>query len=258
MVDRGSLLLRGWVVLLLATAVALSAGGRASAQEPHDAREILQAVVDNLRGGTMEGTYTFTVERPGRASRYVMAILSDGEERGLIRVVEPARDAGQAFLIDGDDLWVYNPRLGRSLRLPPSGRNNAFLGSDVSYNDLAGRDLEEDYTAALLPSEPGSLTLELTPRVGAPTPYGRVMVEVAADHLTPRRIEYYDQRGNVVKRMTLSDYTPAGGRHVPFRMVVEDVTRSGYRTEAVLSEAAFDIALPDGCFTLQALERGCN
>lgn len=257
MVDRGSQLLRGWVVLLLATAVALSAGGRAFAREPQDAREILQAVVDNLRGGAMEGTYTFTVQRPGRASRYVMAILSDGE-RGLIRVVEPTRDAGQAFLIDGDDLWVYNPRLGRSLRLPPSGRNNAFLGSDVSYNDLAGRDLEEDYIAALLPSEPGSLTLELTPRAGAPTPYGRVMVEVAADRLTPRLIEYYDQRGNVVKRMTLSDYTPAGGRHVPFRMVVEDMTRPGYRTEAVLSEATFEITLPEGCFTLEALERGCN
>ena len=107
-----------------------------------DADLLLRTVIDNIRGGAMEGVYTFVVERPGRVSEYVMEIASDGDRRGLIQVTAPPRDAGQAFLMDGDDLWVYNPRLGRSLRLPPSGRNNAFLGSDVNYNDIVGRDLE--------------------------------------------------------------------------------------------------------------------
>ena len=93
-----------------------------------DAEAVLRAVVDNLRGGAMEGTYTFVVERPGRTSQYVMEIVTDGDRRGYIRVIAPPRDAGQAFLMSGDDLWVYNSRLGRSLRLPPSGRSNAFFG----------------------------------------------------------------------------------------------------------------------------------
>lgn len=247
-----------WGSLALAVAVAiLPAQGTVTAQEP-DAEQIVRAVVDNLRGGTLAGTYTFTVERPNRTNQYVMEIISDGEDRGLIRVVEPPRDAGQAFLIDGDDLWVYNPRLGRSLRLPPSGRNNAFLGSDISYNDLAGRDLEEDYTPALLSSAGGMLTLELTPKPGAPTPYGKVILEVEAERLTPQRIDYYDQRGTVVRRAGLSEYTPVGDRWVPLRMMVEDVMRAGYRTEALLSDAQFGIDLPEGSFTLQALERGGN
>src|SRR5690606_18998338 len=173
-------------------------------------------------------------------------IVTDGGERGLIRIVAPPREAGQAFLMDGDDLWLYNPRLGRSLRLPPSGRSGAFLGSDVSYNDIVGRDLENDYIAAFAETEgetaegaaaagapeggapaggapegaapaggapaggapkgaapegggpDGVIVLELTPRPGAPTPYGRVVVGVDGASLTPRWIDYYDQRGQVV------------------------------------------------------------
>src|SRR5690606_13161740 len=131
-----------------------------------DASAVLEAVVDNLRGGPMRGTQTFVVERPGRITEYVMEIVTDGGERGLIRIVAPPREAGQAFLMDGDDLWLYNPGLGRSLRLPPSGRSGAFLGSDVSYNDIVGRDLENDYIAAFTETE--GETAEGAAAAGAP------------------------------------------------------------------------------------------
>lgn len=255
-----------------------------------DASAVLEAVVDNLRGGPMRGTQTFVVERPGRITEYVMEIVTDGGERGLIRIVAPPREAGQAFLMDGDDLWLYNPRLGRSLRLPPSGRSGAFLGSDVSYNDIVGRDLENDYIAAFAETEgetaegaaaagapeggapaggapegaapegggpDGVIVLELTPRPGAPTPYGRVVVGVDGASLTPRWIDYYDQRGQVVKRLTLAEYLEAGQRRVPQLMVVEDRIREGYRTVVRLDDVVLDAAVPETCFTLQALERGC-
>lgn len=260
-----------------------------------DPGAVLEAVLDNLRGGPLWGTYTFVVERPGRTTEYVMEMVSDGEQRGLIRVTAPPRDAGQAFLMDGDDLWVYNPRLGRSLRLPPSGRTGAFLGSDVSYNDMVGRDLEKDYTPSFASSEPAgsggaaetgmaqtgtaetgtaqtgmaqtgtvetgteaTIVLELTPRQGAPTPYGRVLIGVDPAALTPRWVDYYDQRGQVVKHLTLSDYVEAAGRRLPLLMMVEDRTREGYRTVVRVSDVELDTAVPETCFTLQALERGCR
>ena len=244
-------------LLLASVLIGILSFSAAHAAEP-DAAALLRMVVDNLRGGAMEGTYTFTVERPGRTNEYVMEIVADGDRRGYIRVVAPPRDAGQAFLMNGDDLWVYNPRLGRSLRLPPSGRTNAFLGSDVSYSDLAGRDLEKDYVAAVAVSAPDVLRLELTPAPGAPTPYGRVLIEVDPANLAPRWIDYYDQRGQVVKHLTFSGYLVVGERHVPLELVVEDRVREGYRTTVHLSDARFDVAVPEACFTLQALERGCR
>lgn len=254
-----------WIVLPCLVLLAVGAynaygafsAAAAGAGEP-DAEAILQAVIDNLRGGSIKGTYTFIVERPGRTSQYVMEIIADGDQRGLIRVVAPPRDSGQAFLMNGDDLWVYNPRLGRSLRLPPSGRSNAFLGSDVNYNDIAGRDLEKDYTPAVTQAGADALTLELTPNPGAPTPYGRVLIEVEQESLAPRQVDYYDQRDQVVKRLTFFDYLAVGARRVPLEMVVEDRVREGYRTIVRLSDVQFDVSVPESCFTLQALERGCR
>jgi len=258
---------RRQVQAIAATAVAVLtfAGGFACAawsagESFRDAGAVLEAVLDHLRGGPLRGTYTFVVERPGRSAEYVMEIVSDGLERGLIRIVAPPREAGQAFLMDGDDLWLYNPRLGRSLRLPPSGRSSAFLGSDVSYNDIVGRDLERDYVVAFGSGSlaaRGTIVLELTSRAGAPTPYGRVLIGVDEASVVPTWIDYYDQRGQVVKRLTLSEYLQHGDRLLPQLMVVEDRTRDGYRTVVRLTGVELNAAIPEACFTLQALERGC-
>jgi len=68
-------LARRQVQAVAATAVAVLAavGGLAclasSAGESFsDAGAVLDAVLDHLRGGPLRGTYTFVVERPGRAA----------------------------------------------------------------------------------------------------------------------------------------------------------------------------------------------
>ena len=132
------------------------------------------------------------------------------------------------------------------------------MGSDLSYSDIVGRDLEKDYAPEVAQSDRDTLVLALTPRPGAPTPYGLVRIEVEADSLAPRWVDYYDQRGQVVKRLTLSEYFPVGERRIPLEMVVEDRAREGYRTIARLSDVQFGISVPEACFTLQALERGCR
>lgn len=92
-------------------------------------------------------------------------IVSDGVARSLIRVVVPSREAGQAFLQDGDNLFLYNPRLRRSL--PPSAQSDA-LGSDLLYSDLSGRDLETDYRVELTCTDAETVELSLTPRPDRP------------------------------------------------------------------------------------------
>lgn len=228
------------------------------AAAPTDAHAVLRAIEDNHRGGTGTGTITLTVARPDRRTEYVMTVWSDGEDRGLVRVTAPARDAGQAFLKVGDNLWVYAPRLKRTLRLPPSGRSESFLGSDISYSDLSGRDVEQDYTARITSADGRTVVLELIPRPGAPTPYGRLTVTADAQSYAPLEWTFYDQRGQAVKRVTFSEHTKVGARSFPTRTVVEDLLRPGYRTTAVYTNYRFGVKLPEACFTLAALEQGCE
>ncbi len=224
--------------------------------QAQDASAALDAVMDNLRGGSLEATLILRVERPDRSTQYVMAFVSDGEERALVRVLEPPRDAGQAYLTVGENLWIYNPRLKRTLRLPPSGRNDRFLGSDLSYSDLAGRDLERHYTVTL--AENGSeLVFTLSPKPGAPTPFGRVVVTAEAERRVPKEVVYHDQRGNPVKRIVFSGVVEAQALFFPTRIEVIDLTREGYRTTLEMRDLRLGVEIPEACFRPEALERGC-
>lgn len=230
----------------------------ATLQAAADPQAVLRAIEDNHRGGAGKATITLTVARPDRQTEYVLAIWTDGQDRGLVQVKAPARDAGQAFLKIGDNLWIYNPRLKRTLRLPPSGRTESFLGSDVSYSDLSGRDAEQDYTPRIVGDDGTTIVLELLPKPGAPTPYGKVVVRADARTFAPLEWLLYDQRGQAVKRITFAAHTRIGTRLFPTRTVVEDLLRSGYRTTAAYTEIRFGVPVPEACFTQRALEQGCE
>lgn len=242
----------GTLALLLALALAPLASAQGD-----DAQAVLDRVLDNLRGLSQRATLTLTVARPDRTTEYRMEVVSDGDQRSLVRVVAPPREAGQAFLSVGSTLLVYNPRLGRSLRLPPSGRSNAFLGSDLSYDDLAGEEYRDQYDVSIASSDASGIVLELVPHPEAPTPYGRLEFAVDPDGTTPRRLTFFDQRATAVKRIEFGDVREVDGRRVPERFEVVDLVKDGYRTVASWTDASYGIDVPERCFTEAALERGC-
>jgi len=222
------------------------------------AQDVLDRVVENLRGVSQWATLELTVQRPDRTTDYEMQIVTDGDKRSLARVTAPPREAGQAFLSIDTNLLIYNPRLGRSLRLPPSGRSNAFLGSDLSYDDLAGEEYKDQYDATISAQDADAITLDLTPHPEAPTPYGKLEFRVRPGSYVPLSLTFFDQRGNAVKRMTFSDFVEVRGKTVPERFEVVDLLKDGYRTVASWTGVDYDTPVPDRCFTEAALERGCR
>lgn len=240
------------LVLMIFLSIATWAG----AQERGEA--ILDALLDAQRGGqTMRGTVTMTVARPDQERVYQIEMVSDGDERSLIRVVAPSRDAGQAFLRDGQNLYLYSPRLRRTLRLPPSGQTDSFLGSDISYGDLSGRDLATDYTVSITDETTTAIELTLVPLPGAPTPYGQVVLTADAETLAPLEYVFFDQRETAVRRLTFADFVAVDDLSFPTRTEIENLLRPGEKTTMVIEDHEFGIDVPPACFEQRALERGC-
>ncbi len=220
---------------------------------------LLHRALNALRGPPMEAELWLTVERPSGTSRYRIWLYTDGDRRSLFRVLAPARMQNQGFLVDGNRIWIYDPRFRRTLELPPSGKGQRFLGSDLAFEDLAGRGLEQDYRVALGGREEGRIVLVLTPRPEAPTPYGRLEVVLEASTGAPIAFIYYDQRGRAVKRVRFTAKTAvAPGRYLITQGVVEDLLHPGWATAFALKGVRPLKSVDPACFTLAALERGCR
>lgn len=223
------------------------------------ADEILATIVNSQRGGQSgRSTISMQVMKAGKETRFEIHSVSDGNERSLIQVVAPAKDAGQAFLTSGDNLWIYNPRLKRTLRLPPSGRSDSFLGSDISYSDLGGRDLETDYSATIVEQSAETVTLELIPAELAPTPYGKVLIIADRQSLAPLKQTFFDQRETPVREIIFDNFVMLDELSFPTYLEVRNLLKEGDHTIIEISDYSFGMAIPESCFQQQALERGCQ
>ncbi|MGL4609073.1 MAG: outer membrane lipoprotein-sorting protein [Trueperaceae bacterium] len=224
------------------------------------ADEVLEQIVNSQRGGqTSSATITMQVIRPNKTTDFQIKSVSDGDERSLIQVVAPNSSAGQAFLQDGDNLYLYNPRLKRTLRLPPSNQNDSFLGSDVSYSDLGGDDLQDNYTPEITNQDDATIELTLTPKELAPTPYGKIVLTAdVTNNYRPISYVYYDQRDTVVKQTNFSNYVEVEGNFFPSRSEFLNLTAEGEQTVIEFQDLKFGVDVDQNCFKESALERGCN
>src|SRR2546426_7535803 len=98
-------------------------------------------------------------DRQGRVrerSMTLLALRGTGEigDRLLVRFTYPNDIKGTGFLVwehpDADDeRFLYLPALGRVRRIAGEEKQDSFVGSDLTYEDIGGRDVA-DYTYAFV------------------------------------------------------------------------------------------------------------
>ena len=185
-----------------------------------------------------------------------MEVWTLGEDRALLRILEPEVDAGSDYLQVGDDLWYYSPTVGTAVALPAIGLTQALFGAGPSPGDLAPGTLFRDFDAraeAILgpAGELGGYLLTLVPRPEAPVVYGKLEVAVTADYVLSQ-IVYYDQRGGVVRAATFRKPIRVGDVLFPTEVVVVDA--NGDRAIQRILDPKFGIGLDASFFTLARLE----
>lgn len=229
----------------------------ANPEETREAARIIKAAIDYWRDVSSYAVADMNIHRPDWQRSMSMRVWTKGSERSLVRVVAPPKDAGNATLLMGDDMWSYNPKINRVIKIPPSMMNQSWMGSDFSNNDLAkADDLIEKYDHRLLRTESDGgrkvYVIESIPHENAPVVWGRERVWVRDDHVLLRH-EFYDQKGVLLKRLVNSDLKLMGGKIVPVRQRMQRADKPEEWTEIVNKEARFGIDIPDSMFTLSSL-----
>jgi len=249
----------------LALAVSLALVAAEARADSLDAAEIVRRAEDALRGSTAEMKLRMTITTPRWTRELVVRSWDDrGHDRSFVRVLEPEKDKGTAFLRDHDAFWTFLPRVERAMRIPPSMMLQSWMGSDFTNDDLARESsLEKDYVPLLLDGHEldgvAAYQLALQPRPEAPVVWARVELWIAKQSYAPLLYTYFDepQPGHFepLRLLRFSEVADVQGRPLPHLWEMTPLDKPGHSTRVALLEVKLDQALADDIFTQANLRR---
>jgi outer membrane lipoprotein-sorting protein len=243
--------------LILGYLIALGWAPFSLTAHSEDARALIEAAVDYYRGSASVATVEMTIHRPGWERIMTIRTWTKGLKNSLFTVVAPPKDEGNSTLKRGTEMWTFNPKVNRVIKLPPSLMSQSWMGSDFSNNDLAKSDsILEDYVHTLMGTETHDgmkvFIIKSLPKPRAPVIWGMQILKVREDHILLAEA-FYDEDLKMVKAMTGTDIQVLGGKLFPKIWKMEKADTPDEYTLLDYKVLEFREDLPDRYFTLTAL-----
>jgi hypothetical protein len=238
--------------------ISLTAFAPAYAQETP--RDIIDRVDRILRGDSSRGTATMEVVTEHWSRSITMDVWSLGTEYSLVRVTQPAKEAGTGTLKAERDIWNYLPKVDRTIKIPASMMSGSWMGSHFTNDDLVKESrLIEDFDIEIgFEGERDGVNVwefTLIPKPEAAVVWGSIEYRVRKNDYMPLWARYYDEDGELARTLEFSEFRTMGGRVVPAVMNMLPADKPGERTTMIYDNLEFDIDLDKSFFSLQTLKR---
>jgi len=211
------------------------------------------------------------VDRHGRVRERVMTLLAlrgtgARGDRTLVRFSYPNDIKNTAFLVwehpDSDDeRFLYLPALGRVRRVAGEEKQESFVGSDLSYEDIGGADIA-DYTYAFADpnamwtapdgSKHAAWALESRAK-DKNADYPRTVALVRKDNVVIVHADIYNARNERVKVFDVKKLEQIDSIWTVMSLVVAN-ERDKTRTELETTSIRYNVGLTENDFTRRQLE----
>jgi outer membrane lipoprotein-sorting protein len=221
-----------------------------------DATTIVSKSMELVQGKSSRAILHMKIVRSTWTRDIGIKSWSLGTDYGLILIIDPARDKGTAFLKRGKELWNWQPRIERSIKMPPSMMLQSWMGSDFTNDDLVRQSsIVEDYYHKLLSEEEieGRMcyVIELTPKPNAPVVWGKVISWISKDGYLTLKSEYYDEDRELVNTMLGKNVRKMDDREIPTILEVIPADEKGNKTIITYESLDFEIPIDESFFSVQ-------
>ncbi|MEJ2129422.1 MAG: outer membrane lipoprotein-sorting protein [Woeseiaceae bacterium] len=225
--------------------------------EDRDATAIVQDAINHWRGLSSDAVMTMTIHRPDWERTMTMRAWTKGDDRSLVRVLEPRKDRGNGTLTDDNNMWSFSPKVNRVIKIPSSMMGQSWMGSDFSNKDIAREDdIVKLYDHSILGDEEADgitiYEIECVPHEDAAVVWGREVLKIRSDHVVTEH-RFYDQDGVLVKMLRSLEIGDMGGRTIAIRQRMTKQDEPEEWTEIEVVSVDYDIELADSLFTLSNL-----
>lgn len=116
-----------------------------------------------------------------------------------------------------DDQWLYLPSSRRVRRISGGSKTGSFMGSEFSFEDLGGQEIEKFSHRWLKEGKIGNRSIDVIERIPKTTSgYSKQHLYIDKEYKLTLKIEYYDRKGDLLKTGDFSEIKPykVGGRTI--------------------------------------------
>ena len=266
-VALGALLPRAGAAQAPEAAPAAAAVAPAQDAAPEAPMELLRRAFDRRYGASTHQQLHLTLSSKGREVQHqqleLVTKMENGRLRALARFTAPPDLRDTALLVmeqEGrpDDYFLYLPALEKVRRVSGAQRSDSFMGTDLTYEDLERRRVEDFEDLRVRRESVGgedALAVSAVPREASG--YERVEFAVAPADATILETRYYARGADApfkVIAFPRASLHEEGGFSVPTRIAVANLKRNT-QTEVVVESLELNPDLDLRLFTTNALMR---
>lgn len=186
---------------------------------------------------------------------------SGGNQKFFIYFFQPADVKDMTFMVhkyaDKDsDRWLFIPAINMVRRIAAQDKRSSFVGSDFSYEDVSGRNLNEDSHSLVKEERLGSkdcFVVKSTPKAGD-VEYSYKLSWIDKTDFLPLKEEYYDRRGDQYKVFSADEIKDVKGFPTVIKRTMKNL-QSGHQTETTFTKVDYNIGIEDSLFSERYLKQ---
>ena len=224
-------------------------------------KEIVRKADEKFNGEkTSISTMAMTIVRPTWERTIEFRNWTSGKQYALTLITAPAKEKGQTFLKRENEMWNWNPTIGRLIKLPPSMMSQGWMGSDYTNDDiLKESSVVEDYDHQLLREEMlnGRLcyVIKMIAKEEAAVIWGYQIRWIDEKDFLFLKSELYDEDGYLVRTETGSEIKSMDGRLIPSRIELVPADEENQKTILEIKDIQFNAPIQDSFFSQQNMKR---
>jgi len=225
-----------------------------------DAFQIIKRADEHLRGASQKAEMSIEVQRPKWSRTMDIKAWSLGNDYSFILIDAPARDKGTVFLKRQKEIWNWQPKIEKVIKLPPSMMMQSWMGSDFTNDDLVKESsILLDYTHEIIGDtlilDRACYTIQLTPKPEAAVVWGKIITFIDKNDFLQLGSEFYDEDGYLINKMEASEIKSFGNKILPSKMIMTPVEEEGQTTILRYKSIEYNIDIDEAFFNKQNMKR---
>lgn len=179
-----------------------------------------------------------------------------GQQKYYIYFHQPADVKDTTFMVwkyvgRDDDRWLFIPAINLVRRIAANDKRSSFVGSDFTYEDVSGREPEEDDHSLVREeryADSDCFVVKSVPKNPKSADYSYQLSWINKASFVPVKEEYYDRRGELYKVFSADEVRQVQGFWTIIKRTMRN-TQSGHRTEVMFTSVEYNRGIGDDIFT---------